>query len=191
MNWSASWSRGGGAMDPDATVDAAAYRNVLDCFAEVLIDAYQRSSTFRRLFNRAADTTLRETRWLLAPDHAFGTTVTNAQRIAAGNRAVIGLNLDAQSDYAVVETYVCDGPDHPFSIRRSYVHEMIHALTGLVDDDDGHPRGPVVEYENLVMKQMGDRSPARTAYRHIAQADCGDAAELDFAAVDFGDAFGN
>jgi hypothetical protein len=187
---------GPGAMDPEREVAADEFDAVAGHLKEVLALAYERSFTFRRLFNRAADTHLRETRWFLAPNEAFGTTVTPQQRAAAGHRAVIGLNCDTVATVGD-DYYACVGGMHPFSSERSYVHEIIHALTGLTDVERDHsrgierihPRGAVVEYENLVMKEIGDASPARISYR-LDEAERPGTAAVDFSSIDFGSAFG-
>lgn len=178
---------GPGSMDPDRDIGCLAFDRILGRLESVLHGAYTGSATFRRLFNHAADTHLRDTRWLLAADEAFGTTVTAEQRAAAGNRSVIALNGDPFEEGGDLATYVCADGVHPFSGMRSYVHEIIHALTGLTDAEANHPRGAVVEYENLVLKELGEDSPARVAYADVTlQAGV---EEVDFDSIDFGDAF--
>jgi PipA/GogA/GtgA family effector protease len=132
---------GPGAMNADVPVDHAAYCKLLPRFVEILGTCYRLSPVFRRLFNNAGDTHLQEARWLLAADNAFGTTVSPAQQLAAGKRKVIGLNEDPLPGHGELATYVCAGPAQPFSLARFYVHEVIHALTLLPDEDDGKPRG--------------------------------------------------
>lgn len=159
---------GPGNLDPDQQVSARQYEKVRRQLQRFLKQAYDASPTFRRLYNHAACTSLNERRWLLAPDSAFATTVGDDQRAAAGNRAVIALNLDPfdpNSGDSLDPYESADGPC-TFSAARSYIHEVIHALTDLRDDEDcGHARGPVVEYENLILKEMGEDSPARIAYQ--------------------------
>ncbi|ECQ7480431.1 PipA/GogA/GtgA family type III secretion system effector, partial [Salmonella enterica] len=43
-------------------------------------------------------------------------------------------------------------------------HEVVHALTHLQDKEENHPRGPVVEYTNIILKEMGHAAPPRIAY---------------------------
>ncbi|WP_158601945.1 PipA/GogA/GtgA family type III secretion system effector [Pararobbsia silviterrae] len=163
---------GPGAMDPDAPVDRATYLAVHTALAALLMNAYTQSETFRRLFNHAAQTTLPYRRWHLSPDDAFGTTIGDAQRWAAGDRAVMALNLDpADPDENDGNAY-CDDNEYyaselgvqRFGLDRSFLHEVIHVLTELPDADGLHVRGPIVEYENIVLKEIGDPSPARITY---------------------------
>jgi hypothetical protein len=178
---------GAGSMDPARDVRVDVFDRVVNHLEHVLFEAYARSPTFRRLFNYAVDTHLRDTRWLLAAGEAFGTTVTEQQRAAAGNRSVIALNCDPFEADVDPDVYACADGFHPFSGARSYVHEIVHALTGITDSEEDHPRGAVVEYENLIMKEMGEDSPARIAYELPPLPQDG-VEEVDFSAVDFGDA---
>jgi hypothetical protein len=178
---------GAGSMDPARDVPADIFDRVVNHLEHVLFQAYACSPTFRRLFNYAVDTHLRDTRWLLAAGEAFGTTVTEQQRAAAGNRSVIALNCDPFEAGRDPGVYACADGVHPFSGVRSYVHEIVHALTGLTDTEEGHPRGAVVEYENLIMKEMGVDSPARIAYEVPPPPQDG-VEEVGFSSVDFGDA---
>lgn len=44
------------------------------------------------------------------------------------------------------------------------MHEIVHALTMLPDEDNNHARGAVVEYTNIILKEMGNKEPARFKY---------------------------
>ncbi|EBL4677914.1 PipA/GogA/GtgA family type III secretion system effector, partial [Salmonella enterica subsp. enterica serovar Kentucky] len=48
--------------------------------------------------------------------------------------------------------------------KRSFIHEVVHALTHLQDKEENHPRGPVVEYTNIILKEMGHPSSPRMVY---------------------------
>jgi PipA/GogA/GtgA family effector protease len=178
---------GAGSMDPARDIRADVFDRVVNHLQHVLFRAYASSPTFRRLFNYAVDTHLRETRWGLAAGEALGTTVTEEQRQAAGNRSVIALNCDPFEANPDPDVYACAEGVHPFSGDRSYVHEIAHALTGITDREEAHPRGAVVEYENLIMKEMGEDSPARIAYELPPLPQDG-VEEVDFSSIDFGDA---
>lgn len=54
--------------------------------------------------------------------------------------------------------------DQLFDTKRSFIHEVVHALTHLQDKEENHPRGPVVEYTNIILKEMGHPSPPRMVY---------------------------
>ncbi|EKG0290765.1 PipA/GogA/GtgA family type III secretion system effector, partial [Escherichia albertii] len=47
---------------------------------------------------------------------------------------------------------------------RSFIHEIVHALTHLEDKEDNHPRGPVVEYTNIILRELGNQSAPRIIY---------------------------
>ncbi|SUG89066.1 PipA [Salmonella enterica subsp. enterica] len=55
--------------------------------------------------------------------------------------------------------------DHQlFDIKRSFIHEVVHALSHLQDKEKNHPGDPVVEYTNIILKEMGHPSPPGMAY---------------------------
>jgi hypothetical protein len=179
---------GAGSMDPARDIRADDFDRVVNHLQHVLFRAYACSSTFRRLFNHAVDTHLRERRWLLAAGEAFGTTVTEEQRAAAGNRSVIALNCDpfeAGSDPGV---YAHAGGVHVFSANRLYIQEIVRALTGIADSAEDHPRGAVIEYANLILKEMGEDSPAQIGHAEPAFPQ-GGVEEMEFDSIDFGDVF--
>ena len=179
---------GVGSMDPARDVPRDVVDRVLDHLQQVLFKAYACSPTFRRLFNHAADTHLCVSRWFLAAGEAFGTTVTEHQREAAGNRSVIALNCDPFEPGSDPGVYACADGVHPFSGARLYMHEIVRALTEVADSEEDHPRGAVVEYENLIMKEIGEDSPARIAYVVPPTPQQG-VEEVDFETIDFGNAF--
>ncbi|MGL4747756.1 MAG: PipA/GogA/GtgA family type III secretion system effector [Shewanella sp.] len=153
---------GEGGIDPDKDIDED---DLFDCqrvMSSTLEDAYDLSSTFRRLFNYAYDNGLNDVRerWLLGAGEEFGATVTKEQISDAGGRKVICMNVDEPKD-----KYACISGEYQFDIERSIIHEVVHALTLFVDKEDDHPRGPVVEYTNIILKEMGNKSPARTSYQ--------------------------
>ncbi|HGJ5891391.1 MULTISPECIES: PipA/GogA/GtgA family type III secretion system effector [Arsenophonus] len=127
--------------------------------------AYDKSSTFRRLFNYGYDQILHEGGWILAADEEFGTTITAEQIAAADGKKIISLNMDPLEKPDPYDTYqIEDGSRVPFSLLRSFMHEIVHALTMLPDKDNEHDRGPIVEYTNIILKEMGDNQPARFKY---------------------------
>ncbi|EDG3418999.1 PipA/GogA/GtgA family type III secretion system effector, partial [Salmonella enterica subsp. enterica serovar Newport] len=79
-------------------------------------------------------------------------------------RKVIALNLDDTDDDSIPECYESNDGPQPFDTTRSFIHEVVHALTHLQDKEDNNPRGPVVEYTNIILKEMGHTSPPRIAY---------------------------
>ncbi|EBX1580218.1 PipA/GogA/GtgA family type III secretion system effector, partial [Salmonella enterica subsp. enterica serovar Oranienburg] len=42
--------------------------------------------------------------------------------------------------------------------------EVVHALSHLQDKEKNHPGDPVVEYTNIILKEMGHPSPPGMAY---------------------------
>lgn len=179
---------GPGSMDPAREIRSEDFDRVVTQLEYLLSEAYEDSPTFRRLFNYAADTHLHDSRWLLAAGEAFGTIVTERQHEEAGNRWVIGLNCDPFDARGHPGVYACaDGP-HSFSGVRLYAHEIVRALTRIPDDAEVHPRGAVVEYENLILKEVREDSPARIAYEVPSLPQPG-VEEVDFESIDFGSAF--
>lgn len=179
---------GPGSMDPAHEIRSEDFDRVVSQLECTLFEAYEESPTFRRLFNHAVDTHLSDSRWLLAAGEAFGTIVTERQHEAAGNRWVIGLNCDPFEASRHPGVYACADGSHSFSAMRLYMHEIVRALTRIPDSAEVHPRGAVVEYENLILKEMREDSPARIAYEAPSLPQPG-VEEVDFESIDFGDAF--
>ncbi|EBI1012628.1 MULTISPECIES: PipA/GogA/GtgA family type III secretion system effector, partial [Salmonella] len=94
----------------------------------------------------------------------FGTTVTDEDLESSEGRKVIALNLDDTDDDSIPEYYESNDGPQKFDTTRSFIHEVVHALTHLQDKEDSNPRGPVVEYTNIILKEMGHAAPPRIAY---------------------------
>ncbi|HAU3242416.1 TPA: PipA/GogA/GtgA family type III secretion system effector [Salmonella enterica subsp. diarizonae serovar 50:k:z35] len=156
---------GAGGIDPDTKIDDDTYDECCHELSRILQNAYAQSGTFRRLMNYAYEKELYdvEQRWLLGAGEAFETTVTPEDLTLSEGRKVICLNLDDTDDSSTEYYESNDGPQ-PFDTERSFIHEVIHALTHLQDEEKNHPRGPVVEYTNIILKEMGHPSPPRMAY---------------------------
>ncbi|EME8576172.1 PipA/GogA/GtgA family type III secretion system effector [Salmonella enterica] len=156
---------GAGGIDPDTEIDDDTYDECCHELSRILQNAYAQSGTFRRLMNYAYEKELYdvEQRWLLGAGEAFETTVTPEDLTLSEGRKVICLNLDDTDDSSTEYYESNDGPQ-PFDTERSFIHEVIHALTHLQDEEKNHPRGPVVEYTNIILKEMGHPSPPRMAY---------------------------
>ncbi|ECO6365485.1 type III secretion system effector protease PipA [Salmonella enterica subsp. enterica] len=156
---------GAGGIDPDTEIDDDTYDECYDELSSVLQNAYTQSETFRRLMNYAYEKELHdvEQRWLLGAGEAFETTVAQEHFKLSEGKKVICLNLD-DSDDLYTEHYESNEGPQLFDIKRSFIHEVVHALTHLQDKEENHPRGPVVEYTNIILKEMGHPSPPRMAY---------------------------
>ncbi|EDR8008087.1 PipA/GogA/GtgA family type III secretion system effector [Salmonella enterica] len=155
-----------GGIDPDTEIDDDTYEECHHELSRILQNAYTQSGTFRRLMNYAYEKDLRdvEQRWLLGAGEAFETTVTPEDFTLSEGRKVICLNLDDTDDDLSPEYYESNDGPQPFDTERSFIHEVVHALTHLQDEEENHPRGPVVEYTNIILKEMGHPSPPRMAY---------------------------
>ena len=157
---------GPGGIDPDIEIDDDIYADCYQRLSEILEDAYTQSETFRRLMNHAYDKELYdiEQRWLLGAGEAFGATITPEQLSVSEGRKVICLNLDEDNDGDNPEYYESSDGPKPFDTERSFIHEIVHALTHLEDKEDNHPRGPVVEYTNIILRELGNQSAPRIIY---------------------------
>jgi PipA/GogA/GtgA family effector protease len=162
--------KGQGRHDPDrpfASQDD--YRETKKLLDKVLADAYEKSPTFRRLFNYAEQDGLEGKNWKLAPNETFGVTLPDKER---GVQPLLALNRDPVKG-TEFETYLTASGEHIFDAERSYIHEVVHVLTEWVDPPDPTRRGPVVEYENIILKEMGNESPARIQYGPGAESSSG------------------
>ncbi|EAT6900315.1 PipA/GogA/GtgA family type III secretion system effector [Salmonella enterica] len=156
---------GAGGIDPDTEIDDDTYDECYDELSSVLQNAYTQSETFRRLMNYAYEKELHdvEQRWLSGAGEAFETTVAQEHFKLSEGRNVICLNLD-DSDDSYTEPYESNEGPQLFDIKRSFIHEVVHALSHLQDKEKNHPGDPVVEYTNIILKEMGHPSPPGMAY---------------------------
>ncbi|KAJ3617301.1 hypothetical protein Zmor_008828 [Zophobas morio] len=122
----------------------------------IITDAYTESPTFRRLYNYAYDTELfkKENRWVIAPNEAIQTTISGE---GATHGRTIGLNIDL-----VNRRYYQSGDTFStFNVEHAYLHEVIEALTRIpYEPSSKYPRGPVVEYTNIVLKEIAHQLPS-------------------------------
>lgn len=95
---------------------------------------------------------------------SFETTVSPKDFNLSEGRRVICLNLDDTDEDSYPEYHESNEGLQPFDAKRSFIHEVVHALTHLQDKEENHPRGPVVEYTNIILKEMGHSSPPGMAY---------------------------
>ncbi|WP_032116151.1 PipA/GogA/GtgA family type III secretion system effector [Candidatus Arsenophonus nilaparvatae] len=128
--------------------------------------AYDESPTFRRLFNYAYDTHLCDgDKWHVSIHDAFSTTVTAEEIKAEKGKKIISLTIDPANCLQYKEQYQLENGNYAlFSFTRAFMHEIVHALTMLPDQDNNHVRGAVVEYTNIILKEMGNKEPARFKY---------------------------
>lgn len=157
---------GAGGIAPDTEIDDDTYDECYGELSSVLQNAYTQSGTFRRLMNYAYEKELHdvERRWLLGAGEAFETTVSPEDLKLSEGRRVICLNLDDTDDDSYPDHYESNEGPQPFDTTRSFIHEVVHALTHLQDKEENHPRGPVVEYTNIILKEMGHPSPPIMSY---------------------------
>ncbi|QBY45228.1 PipA/GogA/GtgA family type III secretion system effector [Arsenophonus nasoniae] len=132
----------------------------------IMTSAYEKSLTFRRLFNYAYDTNLCDgDKWYLSTQDAFSTTVTAEEIKAENGKKIISLTTDPANCSQFNEDYQQENGNYAlFSLIRAFMHEIVHALTMLPDEDNNHARGAVVEYTNIILKEMGNKEPARFKY---------------------------
>lgn len=142
----------------------AAYRHCRDKLDATLMNAYEKSATFRRLFNHAWETQLQYPgqSWHL---DALGETAEGAaetRRAISPDERVISLRTQIPH-LAGVSTYTSDQGEQDLDWDRACLHTVIRALTSLSPErDEGHPRGAVIEYTNNVLKEMGCQHPPCT-----------------------------
>jgi hypothetical protein len=120
----------------------------------VLEKAYESSTTFRRLFNHAYENELRfpANRWLLD-------VMSNAGASWERGRKFVAMGFDIS-----MNNYHADGVLARSSVQRILMHEIIHAMTYFTDYELMNSRGPIVEYTNIILKEMGLTDVARTKY---------------------------
>lgn len=147
---------GAGGIDPDTEIDDDTYGECYGELSSVLQNAYTQSETFRRLMNYAYEKELHdvEQRWLLGAGEAFATTVTPEDFTLSEGRKVICLNLDDTDDDLYPEYYESNEGPQLFDTKRSFIHEVVHALTHLQDQ-----------------RRKSSKRPCRRIYQHYSERD--------------------
>lgn len=116
---------------------------------DTLKNAYEKSPTFRRIYNHTweQDLHMPVRRW------SVGTH-------AAAALADPQLGLDQLTVPSAAQMYQSARGAYPLDPQRSVLNALLPALTGLVMEELNHPRGPIVEYANIILKEMGHPAPA-------------------------------
>lgn len=139
-------------LTPGAQSGPGEHTAVLAALNETLKAAYEKSPGFRRLFNHAWDQRLRK------PEQRYSVEVGGKDQAPA---SVLQLpDIFKRSPRAKYESAI--GPARP-SDERMLLNSVIKALTQSPDQEPGHPRGPNLEYVNIILKEMGKRDIAQTA----------------------------
>nr|WP_129591729.1 MULTISPECIES: PipA/GogA/GtgA family type III secretion system effector [unclassified Pseudomonas] len=130
-----------------------AYQRHLSTLLETMVKAYQQSPTFRRLCNYAVATGRLDNQGQFSltleakpnPPHALTPTLRSAH------------NLDYQPYRSAEHFQSATGQEKP-SRQRLAMDQMLAAITGLPRTEGNHPRGPINEYANIVLKDISPRT---------------------------------
>ncbi len=140
-----------GALDTKGK--SAEHRAALGALNETITTAYQKSATFRRLFNHSWATRLR----------------TPSERCLV---EIEGDLTNTQESVLRLPDVLTRGPRPKYpaahgleraSQERILLGQVVSQLTQLPEQEPGHPRGPNPEYVNIILKEMGKRDPAQIA----------------------------
>ncbi|RKP54853.1 PipA/GogA/GtgA family type III secretion system effector [Pararobbsia silviterrae] len=128
----------------------------IDTLHDVITRAYERSATFRRLFNYATRD-VDAPRWQLQTDGPLSIVLHGVSPEHDAAHGAITFNLDACRGDArdPARTYMTARGSEALPLPRAYLGVIVPALTRLPDDDCWHARGPNIEYVNLICKEMG------------------------------------
>ncbi|WP_407364525.1 PipA/GogA/GtgA family type III secretion system effector (plasmid) [Pseudomonas luteola] len=120
---------------------------------ETLIKSYESSPAFRRLYNHALSS------GRLTVGGRFDLTL--ASPTTRSRRSIPLLHDQATSEsqaHQPVLAYQTNSGNRVSSNRRIQIEQLLSAITGLSNSEDMHPRGPLQEYVNIVLKEMGERT---------------------------------
>ncbi len=118
-------------------------------YATLLRDAYDKSPTFRRLFNFAAKQQLNDDaqRCALNIDPALASTKPHSTQLP--------INAEDHPHF-----YPSEKGQQISDRQRTGMTLLLPILTRLPVREAGHARGPIIEYTNIILKEMGNTSPA-------------------------------
>ncbi|HTJ93275.1 MAG TPA: PipA/GogA/GtgA family type III secretion system effector, partial [Pararobbsia sp.] len=144
------------------------FQGICTGLVQVLALAYRDSACFRRLFNHADLGNVLQ-RWHLSSEGACCAIVGSARDGHGDDRDVLTLNLDfwIVPDPARVPSYQAANGRQFMTPVRAFLHPIVSALTRLPDIDGSHPRGPNIEYVNIVCKQLEYDEPACTVFEPV------------------------
>ncbi|MCF5166478.1 PipA/GogA/GtgA family type III secretion system effector, partial [Pseudomonas congelans] len=115
--------------------------------------AYDKSPSFRRLFNHA---------WVERLNNAqsrYAISILGNEQLGSG-----GLELPDVLKRGPKPKYVSAIGLTTLSNERAVLEATVKALTQLSDHEPGHPRGANPEYVNIILKEMGIRDSAQTEH---------------------------
>lgn len=137
----------------DTKGKSAEHIAALGALNETIKTAYQKSATFRRLFNHSWATRLR----------------TPSERCLV---EIKGDLANVQESVLRLPDVLTRGPRPKYpaahgleraSQERILLDQVVSQLTRLPEQEPGHPRGPNPEYVNIILKEMGKRDSAQVA----------------------------
>ncbi|WP_231666940.1 PipA/GogA/GtgA family type III secretion system effector [Pseudomonas quasicaspiana] len=140
-----------GALDTKGK--SAEHRAALGALNETIMTAYQKSATFRRLFNQSWAIRLRN------PSERCSVEIEGD--LQSSPQPVLRLP-DVLTRGSRPKYPAAHGLERA-SQERILLDQVVSQLTQLPEQEPGHPRGPNPEYVNIILKEMGKRDPAQIA----------------------------
>lgn len=131
-------------------IDTAA----VEALSETVKRAYEKSPSFRRIFNHARDSRLYQA-------HERCVIAVGEQRPTSAPTLVLPdvLKRGNKPKYEYANGW------QRLSNERAILNAVVKALTQLPEREPEHPRGPNPEYVNIILKEMGIRDPAQVSLR--------------------------
>jgi hypothetical protein len=134
--------------------------------SDTLVRSYERSPTFRRLFNHSfkANHLSQAGRFDIREQPPVAPART-------GHIVLIDSHQPDRGPFASQRVYQGTAGKVSASRKRMLLEQLLAAVTGLPDTEKGHLRGPIQEYTNIVLKESGERAePAYIAPIDAKQA---------------------
>jgi len=128
---------------------------------------YQRSHTFRRLFNRFDDVSTRSSefrnQWLINFGGSFNRLGIRVPTVYWGERA-IDFPASVSQIQGVHFTSANASGLTPYSKENMVLHELLHVMTTLKDPGMGHDRGAIVYLTDKILNEAGHDFEERVTY---------------------------
>ncbi|MBD1600348.1 PipA/GogA/GtgA family type III secretion system effector [Pseudomonas typographi] len=135
------------------------YRKAMATLNETLVRAYERSPTFRRLYNHAVQN------GVLSLEGRYALTL--ARPLGDGRRStplLIDGKEPGKQPHRSARSYRSASGERASSSKRVLLEQILSAVTRLPSTESKHPRGPIQEYANIILKEQGERAePALVA----------------------------
>ncbi|CAM9276067.1 unnamed protein product [Ectocarpus sp. 12 AP-2014] len=117
---------------------------------ETLVHCYEKSPTFRRLYNHSVKTAILD---------IGGRYTLELEPQGKNSRRPLPVLIDTKAPqkekHISATSYRSTTGERLSSSKRNLTEQLVSSITRLPNREENHPRGPVQEYTNIILKEIG------------------------------------